>query len=200
MVLKVEPVLGALKELGVVSDGSEEEGEKKRSVEKPWVVLPTPKGARLIQGDFVRLSAKEHIVFLCSRYKGIDERIREWVDEELSIGDYVIGGGEAAALVMMEGIVRLLGGVVGAKESVETDSFTCGLLSAPTYTRPEEFMGRRVPAVLLSGHHEEVRRWRRKQALAQTLARRPDLLARLPLDDEDPMLLLEVLDEQAHRG
>jgi len=195
MVLKVEPVWGALEALGVVSEGSEEEGEEKRSVEKPWVVLPTPKGKRLTQRDFVRLSAKEHIVFLCSRYKGIDERIREWVDEELSIGDYVIGGGEAAALVMMEGITRLLAGVVGTKESVETDSFTCGLLSAPTYTRPEEFMGKRVPTVLLSGHHEEVRRWRRKQALALTLARRPDLLAELRLDDEDQMLLSEVLGE-----
>jgi len=196
MVLKVEPVWGALETLGVVSEGSEEEGEdEKRNVEKPWVVLPTPKGKRLTQRDFVRLSAKEHIVFLCSRYKGIDERIREWVDEELSIGDYVIGGGEAAALVMMEGITRLLAGVVGTKESVETDSFTCGLLSAPTYTRPEEFMGKRVPTVLLSGHHEEVRRWRRKQALALTLARRPDLLAELRLDDEDQMLLSEVLGE-----
>ncbi len=187
MVLKVEPVRRALDACGAFGDREEKK--------KPWVVLPTPKGKRLKQEDFERLSKKKEIIFLCSRYKGIDERIREWVDEECSIGDYVIGGGETAALVMMEGIVRLLEGVVGDKESVQTDSFTCGLLSAPTYTRPEEFMGKRVPEVLLSGHHEEIRRWKRKQALALTLARRPDILAKLPLDDEDRKLLSEVLGE-----
>jgi tRNA (guanine37-N1)-methyltransferase len=187
MVLKIEPVWRSLVALGVI-------GEREEAA-KPWVILPTPKGNRLAQETFERWSKRKHLVFLCSRYKGMDERIREWVDEETSVGDYVIGGGEAAALVMIEGVVRLLSGVVGARESVQTDSFTSGLLSAPTYTRPEEFKGRRVPAVLLSGHHEEIRRWRRKQALALTLARRPDLLARLRLDDEDQKLLSEVLGE-----
>ena len=187
MVLKVEPVWRSLAALGAI-------GEREDKA-KPWVILPTPKGNRLTQEVFERWSKRKHLVFLCSRYKGIDERIREWVDEEASLGDYVIGGGEAAALVMIEGVVRLLTGVVGAKGSVQTDSFTCGLLSAPTYTRPEEFKGRCVPAILLSGHHEEIRRYRRKRALALTLARRPDLLAKLRLDDEDQKLLSEVLGE-----
>lgn len=191
MVTKVEPVWLALKTLGAV----EETRDRNEKGPVPWVVLPAPKGKRLKQRDFVRLSEKEHIIFLCSRYKGIDERIRDWVDEEFSLGDYVIGGGEAAALVMMEGIVRLLGGVVGDRESVDTDSYTSGLLSAPVYTRPEEFMGKRVPAVLLSGHHAEIRRWRRKKAIELTLARRPDLLAGLRLDDEDKKFLSEVLGE-----
>jgi tRNA (guanine37-N1)-methyltransferase len=187
MVLKVEPVWRSLAALGAIGDREDKA--------KPWVILPTPKGNRLAQEAFERWSKRKHLVFLCSRYKGIDERIREWVDEEASLGDYVIGGGEAAVLVMIEGVVRLLTGVVGAKESVETDSFTCGLLSAPTYTRPEEFKGRCVPAILLSGHHEEIRRWRRREALALTLARRPDLLAKLRLEDEDQKLLSEVLGE-----
>jgi tRNA (guanine37-N1)-methyltransferase len=191
MVLKVEPAWRALKALGAV--------ERIRNSDKmsprPWVVLPTPKGRRLKQSDFVRLREKEHIIFLCSRYKGIDDRIRQWVDEEMSLGDYVIGGGEAAALVMIEGIVRLLSGVVGDRESVDTDSYTCGLLSAPVYTRPEEFKGERVPAVLLSGHHAEIRRWRRKKAIELTLARRPDLLAGVRLDEEDKKILSEVLGE-----
>lgn len=200
MVLKPEPVWRALDTLGVMLPDAGKELGNKKTAEDPWVVLPTPKGKRLVQDDLVRLSQKKHIVFLCSRYKGIDERIRDWVDEELSLGDYVIGGGEAAALVMMEGITRLLPGVVGARESVESDSFTCGLLAPPSYTRPEVFKGRSVPQVLLSGHHAEIRRWRHKQALALTLARRPDMLARLELDDEDQKLLSEVIVEQARRS
>lgn len=201
MVLKVEPVWGALASLGVVSEEDEREDGKGfiASQEKPWVVLPTPKGSRLKQDDFERLSTKRHLVFLCSRYKGIDERIREWVDEECSLGDYVIGGGEAAAIVMIEGIIRLLPGVVGAQESIETDSYTSGLLSAPTYTRPEEFKGKRVPEVLLSGHHARIQSWRRSQALALTLKRRPDLLSAAQLNDEDKKLLSEVLGEQTRR-
>jgi tRNA (guanine37-N1)-methyltransferase len=176
------------------------EGEQ----DAPWVILPTPKGGKLTQERLVELSklvaTRRNLVFLCSRYKGIDERIRKWVDEEISLGDYVIGGGEAAALVMIEGIIRLLPDVVGDRESVDTDSFTCGLLSGPAYTRPAEFNGEKVPEVLLSGHHEEIRRWRRKQALALTVMRRPDILARLRLNDEDEKLLSEVLSEQARRG
>ena len=201
MVLKVEPVWRALASLGAL--GEEGNGENdyngKALQEKPWVILPTPKGARLKQDDFIRLSTKEHLVFLCSRYKGIDERIRGWVDEECSLGDYVIGGGEVAAVVMIEGIIRLLPGVVGAQESVETDSYTCGLLSAPTYTRPEEFKGKRVPEILLSGHHARIQSWRRKEALALTLKRRPDLLSSVQLNDEDKKLLSEVLGEQTRR-
>jgi len=208
MVLKPEPVWKALAALHALPDTTQTDSEESRegevrpkAVKKiPWVVLPTPKGKRLKQDDFVRLSGKEHIVFLCSRYKGIDERIRGWVDEELSLGDYVIGGGELAALVVIEGIVRLLDGVVGARESVETDSYTCGMLSAPVYTRPEEFNSERVPAVLLSGHHAEIERWRRKKIIELTLARRPDLLAKMRLDKDDETLLSEVISEQACRS
>jgi tRNA (guanine37-N1)-methyltransferase len=199
MVLKVEPVWRALASLGVVKEEGEDSDSSAAQQEKPWVILPTPKGSRLKQDDFERLSAKSHLVFLCSRYKGIDERIRDWVDEECSLGDYVISGGEAAAMVMIEGIIRLLPGVVGAQESVETDSYTCGLLSAPTYTRPEEFKGKRVPEVLLSGHHARIQSWRRSQALALTLKRRPDLLSAVQLSDEDLKLLSEVLGEQTRR-
>jgi len=197
MILKPEPVRRALEAQGVTHEESVGKSGNDTASEEPWIVLPTPKGSRLEQVDLVRLSSKKHIIFLCSRYKGIDERIRDWVSEELSLGDYVIGGGEAAALVMMEGIVRLIEGVVGAKESVETDSFTSGLLAPPAYTRPEVFNGKRVPDVLLSGHHKEIDRWRRKQALALTLERRPDVLAKLTLDDEDNKLLSEVIVEQA---
>lgn len=196
MVLKVEPVWRALSSLESLTLG---QGDSATGIEKSWVVLPTPKGVRLKQDDFIRLSKKAHLVFLCSRYKGIDERIREWVDDEVSLGDYVIGGGEAAALVMIEGIVRLLPGVVGAHESVDTDSYTCGLLSAPTYTRPEEFNGKRVPDVLLSGHHAKIEKWRRSQALALTLKRRPDLIANYEFSEDDKKLFSEVLGEQTRR-
>jgi tRNA (guanine37-N1)-methyltransferase len=220
MVLKADVVWRALESAGVVcsregnekppagSKGSDGPGEDSRGLRSdgpeeqygPWVILPTPKGRRLTQKDFERWSRKEHLVFLCSRYKGIDERIRAWVDEERSLGDYVIGGGEAAVLVMMEGVVRLLGDVVGEPESVSTDSHTSGLLSAPAYTRPEEFRGECVPKVLLSGHHAEIKRWRRKKAIQLTLARRPDMLARMQLDEDDMKLLLEVLVEQDNRS
>ncbi|MBD3284914.1 tRNA (guanosine(37)-N1)-methyltransferase TrmD [candidate division WOR-3 bacterium] len=200
MVLKPEPVWRALKTAGLKMPEAGGKLGNRRASGHPWVILPTPKGKSLMQEDLVRLSKKRHIIFLCSRYKGIDERIRAWVHEEISLGDYVIGGGEAAALVMMEGIARLLQDVVGDKESVETDSYTCGLLSAPTYTRPEEFMDWSVPQVLLSGHHAEINRWRRKQALALTLVRRPDMLAKVELNDEDKKLLSEVIIEQAGRS
>ncbi|MBN2380899.1 tRNA (guanosine(37)-N1)-methyltransferase TrmD [candidate division WOR-3 bacterium] len=200
MVLKPEPVFRALESIGIDLKGGEKELGNKKAVEDPWVLLPTPKGKKLEQDDLVRLSKKRQIVFVCSRYKGIDERIREWVDEEISLGDYVIGGGEAAALVIIEGITRLLEGVVGDEESIETDSHTSGMLSPPTYTRPEVFKNMSVPAVLLSGHHEKIRLWRRKQALALTLARRPDILAKLELNMEDEKLLSEVIVEQTGRN
>jgi tRNA (guanine37-N1)-methyltransferase len=205
MVLKPEPVWRALKALGMApSEHAAQSEEEEGGQDAPWVILPTPKGRKLTQERLVEMSKlmakRRNLVFLCSRYKGIDERIRKWVDEEISLGDYVIGGGEAAALVMIEGIIRLLPDVVGDRESVDTDSFTCGLLSGPAYTRPAEFNGEKVPEVLLSGHHEEIRRWRRKQALALTVMRRPDILARLRLNDEDEKLLSEVLSEQARRG
>lgn len=157
------------------------------------VMLLSPQGRRFDQHEAVRLAGVSHVVLLCGRYEGIDERVRDLVDaEELSIGDFVVSGGELPALVVVDAVSRLVPGVVGDEQSVDEDSFSRGLLDYPHYTRPAEFAGRSVPDVLLSGHHADVRRWRRKAALARTLQRRPDLLAGAALDDEDRALLEEI--------
>ena len=157
------------------------------------VVLLSPQGRLFTQAEAVRLSGLQHIVILCGRYEGMDERVRELVaTEELSIGDYVLSGGELAALVILDAVSRLVPGVVGDAASVEGDSFSRGLLDYPHYTRPAEFAGRKVPEVLLSGHHAEVRRWRKRVALRRTLERRPDLLATATLDEEERELLAEL--------
>ncbi len=150
------------------------------------VVLLSPAGRRLDQAEARRLAGIGHLVVLCGRYEGIDERVRErWVTDEVSIGDYVLSGGELPALVLVDAVSRLVPGVVGDGQSVEEDSFTRGLLDYPHYTRPAEFAGLAVPEVLTSGHHGEIRRWRRQQALRRTLERRPDLLETAALDDEE---------------
>jgi tRNA (guanine37-N1)-methyltransferase len=160
------------------------------------VVLLSPQGRTFTQAEAVRLAALGHVALLCGRYEGMDERVRELVaTEELSIGDYVLSGGELAALVVVDAVSRLVPGVVGDEQSVAEESFSRGLLDYPHYTRPAEVAGRRVPDVLLSGHHAEVRRWRRKAALARTLERRPELLAEAALDDEDRRLLEEIKKE-----
>ena len=160
------------------------------------VVLLSPQGRTFTQAEAARLAALGHVALLCGRYEGMDERVRELVaTEELSIGDYVLSGGELAALVVVDAVSRLVPGVVGDEQSVAEDSFSRGLLDYPHYTRPAEVAGRRVPGVLLSGHHAEVRRWRRKAALARTLERRPELLAEAALDDEDRRLLEEIKKE-----
>jgi tRNA (guanine37-N1)-methyltransferase len=157
------------------------------------VVLTSPQGRPFRQADAVRLSRSGHVVVLCGRYEGVDERVRDQVaTEEISIGDYVLTGGEMPALVMLDAVVRLLPGAVGDEQSVEWDSFTRGLLDYPHYTRPADFRGFKVPDVLLSGHHEQVRRWRKQQAVARTLARRPDLLAAADLDDEERAIVREL--------
>src|SRR3989442_1335381 len=140
------------------------------------VVLLSPQGRLFTQAEAVRLSGLEHIVILCGRYEGMDERVRELVaTEELSIGDYVLSGGELAALVILDAVSRLVPGVVGDAASVEADSFSRGLLDYPHYTRPAEFAGHKVPEVLLSGHHAEVRRGGKRGALPRPLGRRPGL-------------------------
>jgi tRNA (guanine37-N1)-methyltransferase len=132
-------------------------------------------------------------VIICGRYEGVDERVRQHLaTEDVSIGDYVLSGGELPALVIIDAVSRLVPGVVGDEQSVDEDSFSRGLLDYPHYTRPAEFAGRAVPEVLLSGHHAEVRRWRKKAALARTLERRPDLLQGAVLDDEERALLAEL--------
>ena len=165
------------------------------------VIYLSPQGAPLTQAKARELAGQERLVLLCGRYEGIDERfIEAEVDEELSIGDYVLSGGELAALVVVDAVSRLVPGVVGDGQSVEEDSFSRGLLDYPHYTRPAVFAGRDVPPVLLSGHHADVRRWRRKAALARTLERRPDLLATAALDDEDRVLLAELRRENLRSG
>jgi tRNA (guanine37-N1)-methyltransferase len=160
------------------------------------VVLLSPQGRTFTQAEAARLATLGHVALLCGRYEGMDERVRDLVaTEELSIGDYVLSGGELPALVVVDAVGRLVPGVVGDEQSVAEESFSRGLLDYPHYTRPAEVAGRRVPDVLLSGHHAEVRRWRRKAALARTLARRPELLADAALDDEDRRLLEEIKKE-----
>jgi tRNA (guanine37-N1)-methyltransferase len=157
------------------------------------VILLSPQGRPFRQTEAERLVALGHVVLLCGRYEGMDERVRTLAaTEELSIGDYVLSGGELAAAVIVDAVGRLVPGVVGDELSIEQDSFSRGLLDHPHYTRPAEFGGLSVPDVLLSGHHAEVRRWRKKAALERTLDRRPDLLTGAALDEEE-RTLLEVL-------
>jgi tRNA (guanine37-N1)-methyltransferase len=161
------------------------------------VVLTSPQGRRFTQAEAVRLSRMPHLVFLCGRYEGVDERVRERVaTDELSIGDYVLSGGELPALVMLDAVARLVPGVVGDEASVEAESFSRGLLDYPHFTRPAEFEGGQVPDVLLSGHHAEIRRWRKRQAVQRTLERRPELLHGAVLDDEEREILNELMRER----
>jgi tRNA (guanine37-N1)-methyltransferase len=156
------------------------------------VVMMSPQGRPFTQAEAVRLSGQAHLVLLCGRYEGFDDRIRERITDELSIGDYVLSGGELPALVILDAVARLVPGVVGDEQSVTEDSFTRGLLDFPQYTRPPEIANLRVPDVLLSGNHAEIRRWRKREALARTLERRPDLLAGAVLDEEEKQILREL--------
>jgi tRNA (guanine37-N1)-methyltransferase len=180
MVLKPEPLFVAVETIVA------------RRGKPDAVLLMSPAGRPFTQREAQRLAAMQHIVVLCGRYEGIDERVREHVaTEEISIGDYVLSGGELPALVVVDAVSRLVPGVVGDDQSVEADSFTRGLLDYPHYTRPADYRGHRVPEVLTSGHHGEIRNWRRREALRRTAERRPDLLATANLDDEERMLLQE---------
>src|SRR5258706_12883819 len=161
------------------------------------VILLSPQGSRFTQAEAVRLSGLAHIALLCGRYEGMDERVAKLVGaEELSLGDFVVSGGELPAMIVVDAVSRLVPGVVGDEQSVAEDSFARGLLDYPHYTRPAEFAGMKVPDVLLSGHHADVRRWRRKTALARTLDRRPELIEQAALDDEDRKMLEEILNER----
>jgi tRNA (guanine37-N1)-methyltransferase len=174
MVMKPEPFFAALAAIG------------ERRGTPDAVLLMSPAGRPFTQGRARDLAAQAHLVVLCGRYEGIDERVREALaTDEVSIGDYVLSGGEVPALAVVDAVSRLVPGVVGDEQSVEADSFTRGLLDYPHYTRPAEFEGRRVPDVLLSGHHAEIRRWRREQALRRTLERRQELVDGAALDAEE---------------
>ncbi|AYJ34032.1 tRNA (guanosine(37)-N1)-methyltransferase TrmD [Corynebacterium xerosis] len=166
------------------------DGEAAGDVAKPLLVVPTPAGAPFTQDMARRWSHESHIVFACGRYEGIDQRVVEdaaerYRVEEVSIGDYVLIGGEVAVLVMAEAVVRLVPGVLGNRRSHEEDSFSDGLLEGPGYTKPREWRGREVPAALLSGNHARIDRWRRDQALLRTQARRPELLDAVELSARD---------------
>jgi tRNA (guanine37-N1)-methyltransferase len=159
------------------------------------VILTSPDGRRFTHREAARLAALDHLVVLCGRYEGVDARVRTHLaTEELSIGDYVLSGGELPALVIVDAVARLIPGVVGDEASVAGDTFARGVLDFPQYTRPATFKGFGVPPVLLSGHHARIERWRRREALKRTLAERPDLLETAPLDDEDRALLQELLE------
>ncbi len=157
------------------------------------VVLMSPQGAVFSHESAARLATRDHVIVLCGRYEGVDERVRaNLVDEEISIGDYVLSGGEFAALVLIDAVARLVSGVLGNETSADQESHAQKLLEHPHYTRPAEYRGMAVPLELAEGHHEQIRVWRRKEALRRTLARRPDLLARAALTDEDWQLLGEL--------
>ncbi len=153
---------------------------------EPKVILLSPRGRVLTQALAKELAALPRLILICGRYEGVDERIVEgFVDMELSLGDYVLSGGEVAALVVIEVVSRLIPGVLGCGASAQRDSFSDGLLEHPQYTRPREFMGMEVPEILLSGDHQKIAKWRRRQSLKITLERRPDLLETASLDKED---------------
>lgn len=163
------------------------------------VILLSPQGAVLDHAKVVELAARERLVLVCGRYEAVDERlIRRSVDEELSIGDYVLSGGEVAAMVLIDAIVRQLPGALGSEASAAQESFVNGLLDCPHYTRPEVYAGERVPEVLVSGHHAAIARWRLKAALGRTWLRRPDLLAKRALSEAERELLAEFRAE--HEG
>ena len=184
MVMEPEPLANAIR-------------DAKASMEAARVVYLSPQGERFDQRWAERLSQEEGLVLLCGRYEGLDERlIRSEVDFELSLGDFVMSGGELAAMVVVDAIARLLPGVLGHEGSAAADSFSSGLLDHPHYTRPEEWRGERVPEVLLGGDHAKVARWRLKQALGQTWLKRPDLLDGLELDKNLEVLLREFISEQ----
>ena len=156
------------------------------------VIYLSPQGKRLDHGMVVELAARPAMTLLCGRYEGVDERlVVRRVDEELSLGDYVLSGGELAAMAVIDAVVRQIPGALGDGQSAADESFAGGLLDCPQYSRPVNYAGAKVPAVLLSGHHENIRRWRLKQALGRTQLRRPDLLALRKLTDEERQLIEE---------
>lgn len=179
MVMKVEPVDRALKSLHLPPETE--------------IILMTPQGERLNQEMARKLATSRHVAIICGHYEGVDERIREHLaTREVSIGDYILTGGELAAMVLIDAVARLIPGVVGNPNSVEEDSFSRGLLEYPQYTRPAEYQGWRVPEILLSGHHEEIKRWRRKESLRRTFIRRPEMLRSVELTREDRAWLMSL--------
>lgn len=186
MVMKAEPIFRAVQDIVAATN-----------IANRRILLMCPGGYPLDQRKTQELSQYDQLIFLCGHYEGIDERIRQYVaDEAISIGDYVLTGGELPAMVVIDAVARLVPGVLGSSDSAPSDSFYNGLLEYPQYTRPQEFNGWPVPEILLSGDHAKIERWRRKQSILNTLERRPDLLEKLQLGPEDTKLLSEILAER----
>lgn len=182
MVLKPEPIFAAVESI--------------ENYSRARIIMLTPQGVTFNQRKAEELKEEEHLIFLCGHYEGFDERIREnLVTDEISIGDFVLTGGELAAMVVVDSIVRLLPGVLGNEQSADTDSFSSNLLEYPQYTRPEEFRGWRVPEVLLSGHHKNIEEWRKKEAIRRTIIRRPDLIRDEDFDAKELQLYNELKEE-----
>jgi tRNA (guanine37-N1)-methyltransferase len=187
MVLKAEPIFGAVEHLLAQKEEPQSEGDR-----KPRIILMCPQGTPFNQRIAQKLSSESHLIFICGHYEGYDERIREFlVTDELSVGDYVLTGGELPAMVVIDAVARLLPGVLGNDQSAITDSFSDGLLEYPHYTRPAEFRGWKVPDALLSGHHAEIEKWRRSESVKRTLERRPDLLEHAELTPQERKWLIE---------
>lgn len=185
MVLKPQPIFDCVEALRKESKSTD-----------PSVILVCPQGELYTQKKAEQLAKKEHLIFICGHYEGYDERIRSLATEEISIGDYVLTGGELAAMVIIDSVVRLLPGVLGNEESHKQDSFSTGLLEHPHYTRPQNFRGMKVPDVLLSGNHEKIAEWREKESLRRTWERRPDLLRKYPLTEKQKKCLEAIKKEQ----
>jgi tRNA (guanine37-N1)-methyltransferase len=182
MVLKPQPIFDAVEALN-----------KKNEQQNSRVILLCPQGERLNQKKAEELSKEKHLIFICGHYEGYDERIREHlVTDEISIGDYVLTGGELGAMVVIDSVVRLLPEVLGNEESHQKDSFSTGLLEHPHYTRPADFRGMKVPDVIISGNHKNIEEWRAKESLRRTLTRRPDLLQEIELTNEQVKWLEEI--------
>lgn len=183
MVLTPQPIFDAVEKLT-------------ETAEKPRVVLLCPQGERYTQAKAEELAAEEHLIFICGHYEGYDERIREQlVTDEISIGDYVLTGGELGAMVVIDSVVRLLPDVLGNNHSAVQDSHSTGLLEHPHYTRPADFRGLTVPEVLMSGNHKKIEQWRQKESLKRTLLRRPDMLEKMELTEEQKKLVAQLKKE-----
>lgn len=186
MVMKIEPLVAAIRAV------KEEDPEA-------WVILLSPQGRLFDQEKAVSLAGRKHLVLICGHYEGVDDRIRFYLDEELSMGDFIVTGGEIPALAVADAVTRLLPGVLGGEGAVAEESFQTGLLEYPHYTRPRVFEGHEVPEVLLSGDHAAIARWRREQALQRTAQHRPDLLNKAELNPEDRDFLISLY-ENASEG
>ena len=176
----------------VMKPGPIVEGIEQLRRKNSRVILLSPQGRPFDQNKAVELSNEEHLILVCGRYEGIDERVTDYVDETISIGDFVITGGELAALTIVDAVARFIPGVLGCSESAKEESFSWDILEYPHYTRPAKFRDKGVPDVLLSGNHEEIRRWRRREALKKTVLNRPDLLEGAELEKEDIKMLNEI--------